>query len=110
MFVFLNNTGMTYVLLVLLGLVLGSFVSAITYRIPRGLGFIRGRSFCDSCKKSLRWFDNIPLFSFLFYGGKSRCCGTKISIRYPLIEVASLVGVVVVWYLSSNIVFVCLYL
>ena len=110
MYVFLNNTGMTYVLLVLLGLVIGSFVSAITYRIPKELGFVKGRSFCDSCKKELRWFDNIPLFSFLFYLGKSRCCGKKISIRYPLIEIASLIGVVAIWLLSSNIIFIVLYL
>src|SRR3989339_1541952 len=104
MYVFLNNTGMTYVLLVLLGLVIGSFVSAITYRIPKELGFVKGRSFCDSCKKELRWFDNIPLFSFLFYLGKSRCCGKKISIRYPLIEIVSLIGVVAIWFLSSSFV------
>lgn len=101
---------MTYALLVLLGLVLGSFISAITYRIPRGLGFVKGRSFCDSCKKELRWFDNIPLFSFLFYGGSARCCGKKISIRYPLIELATLLGVVVVWFLSSSLAIVVLYL
>lgn len=101
---------MTYVLLVLFGLVLGSFISAITYRIPRGLGFIKGRSFCDSCKKELRWFDNIPLFSFLFYGGIARCCKKRISIRYPLIELTTLLGVVVIWFLSSNLVFVVLYL
>ena len=110
MYVFLNNTGMTYVLLVLLGLVVGSFVSAITYRIPRGLGFIKGRSFCDNCKKELRWFDNIPLFSFLFYRGSARCCKKRISIRYPLIELATLLGVVVIWSLSSSLVFVVLYL
>jgi leader peptidase (prepilin peptidase)/N-methyltransferase len=50
------------------------------------MGFIKGRSFCDSCKKELSWFDNIPLFSYFWYKGKSRCCGMKISIRYPLIE------------------------
>ena len=101
---------MNYVLLVLLGLVVGSFVSAITYRIPRGLGFVKGRSFCDNCKKELRWFDNIPLFSFLFYGGAARCCKKRISIRYPLIELATLLGVVVVWFLSSSLVIVVLYL
>jgi leader peptidase (prepilin peptidase)/N-methyltransferase len=97
---------MTYALLVLLGLVLGSFISAITYRIPRGLGFVKGRSFCDSCKKELRWFDNIPLFSFLFYKGKSHCCAKKISIRYPLIEIASAIGVV---FLYPNFLFIILF-
>lgn len=88
---------MIYILLVLLGLVFGSFVSAITYRIPRGLGFIYGRSFCDFCKAELKWYDNIPLFSFLFYRGKSRCCIKKISIRYLLIEIASALGVVILY-------------
>lgn len=81
-------------LLILLGLVIGSFVSAVTYRIPRDLGFVKGRSFCDSCKKELRWSDNIPLISFLCFAGKSRCCQKKISIRYPLIEIASAIGII----------------
>lgn len=97
MFVYLNNTSMEYTLLVLLGLVIGSFVSAISYRISRGIGFVTGRSFCDNCKKELYWYDNIPIFSFLFYRGKSRCCNKKISFRYPLIEVASVVGSVLVF-------------
>lgn len=88
---------MEYTLLVLLGLVIGSFVSAVSYRIPRGIGFVTGRSFCDNCKKELYWYDNIPIFSFLFYGGASRCCHKKISLRYPLIELASLVGSIVVF-------------
>ncbi|KKP48047.1 MAG: Type 4 prepilin-like protein leader peptide-processing enzyme [Candidatus Woesebacteria bacterium GW2011_GWA1_33_30] len=94
-------------LLTLLGLVLGSFISAITYRIPRGLGFIKGRSFCDNCKKSLSWFDNIPLFSFLWYRGNSRCCNQKISIRYPLIEIASVLGII---FLYPNFVLILLFL
>jgi leader peptidase (prepilin peptidase)/N-methyltransferase len=88
---------MEYTLLVLLGLVIGSFVSAVSYRIPRGIGFVTGRSFCDNCKKELYWYDNIPIFSFLFYRGKSRCCDKKISPRYPLIEVVSAIGSVVIF-------------
>lgn len=84
----------------LLGLIIGSFVSVVTYRIPRNLGFIKGRSFCDNCKKDLFWYDNVPLFSYIFYLGKSRCCSKKISIRYPLIEVSTAVCFVVL-YLSS---------
>jgi leader peptidase (prepilin peptidase)/N-methyltransferase len=88
---------MEYTLLVLLGLVIGSFVSAVSYRIPRGIGFVTGRSFCDNCKKELYWYDNIPIFSFLFYRGKSRCCNKKISPRYPLIELVSAIGSVVIF-------------
>lgn len=91
---------MLYLILVLLGLCFGSFVSLITYRIPKGLGFIIGRSFCDSCHKQLSWRNNIPLFSFLFLGGKSRCCNKKIPIRYPIIEITSAIGFVVLFSLS----------
>lgn len=79
-------------IVVLVGLVLGSFISALTYRLPRGISNNKGRSFCDSCKKSLPWYVNIPVFSYLFLGGKSVCCRKKISVRYPLIELASMFG------------------
>lgn len=95
--VYLNNTSMEFTLLVLLGLVIGSFVSAVSYRIPRGIGFVTGRSFCDNCKKELYWYDNIPIFSFLFYRGSSRCCHKKISIRYPLIEISMAIGFVLLY-------------
>ena len=84
-------------LITILSLVFGSFISAITYRIPKGIDFVSGRSFCDSCKKKLFWYDNIPLLSFIFYKGKSRCCIKKISFRYPLIELASLVGALLIY-------------
>lgn len=93
MFVYLSS-------LVILSLLIGSFVSAITYRIPRKIDFIYGRSFCDNCKMKLHWYDNIPLFSYIFYLGKSRCCNKKISFRYPLIEIATVVGFIFL-YLSS---------
>lgn len=94
---------LTLFLVSLVSLCVGSFISAITYRIPRGLGFIKGRSFCDSCKKSIKWFENIPLFSYLYYKGKSRCCDKKISIRYPLIELASLIGSIAIYLNGSNL-------
>lgn len=113
MYVFLNNVGMeVYFILTLLGLLslaVGSFVSAISYRIPRGLGFVKGRSFCDSCKKELKWYDNIPLISFLFYRGVSRCCGEQISVRYPIIELATLIGFITLFLLSANFTFYVLY-
>lgn len=85
-------------LLVLFSLVIGSFISVVSYRLPRGLGFIKGRSFCDNCQKELLWYDNIPLFSYLFYHGRSRCCGKPISLRYPLIELASVFGMLIVYF------------
>lgn len=101
-----------YFVLTLLGvlfLVIGSFVSAVTYRIPKGIGFVNGRSFCDLCKKELKWYDNIPLISFLLYRGKARCCNKKISIRYPLIELSSVIGGLSVWLLFNNLLFFFLF-
>lgn len=83
-----------YFLILLLGLIFGSFISAITYRIPKGQDFVKGRSFCDNCKKNLFWYDNIPLISYIFYKGSSRCCRKPISIRYPLIEISSALAII----------------
>lgn len=76
-------------LIFLLGLIIGSFITAYTYRYPRGISFVKGRSFCPLCKKKIAWYDNIPLLSYVLLGGKCRNCGKKISPRYPLIELSS---------------------
>lgn len=84
---------------ILVGLVLGSFIGAVSYRIPRRLGFISGYSFCDNCGKELKWFNNIPVISYVYQKGKSFCCNKRISSRYPLIELASAVSVF--WVIKS---------
>lgn len=68
------------------GLAIGSFIAAYSYRLQNGVSITDGRSFCDNCGKQLTWYDNIPLFSYLFLLGKSRCCKKRISPRYPIIE------------------------
>lgn len=73
----------------ILGLCVGSFLNVLIYRLPKNLGFVKGRSFCPKCKHKLSWFDNIPLLSFLFLKGKCRYCKKPISIRYPLVEVVT---------------------
>ncbi len=78
------------IFLFVLGLCVGSFLNVVIYRIGEGKGprkgFVFGRSFCDHCKKRLKWFDNIPLLSFLILRGRCRNCGQKISRQYPLVE------------------------
>lgn len=74
------------IIVFMLGLVIGSFLGAYTYRWPRSIKISEGRSFCPSCKSKISWYDNIPLLSFVLLGGKCRNCKKKISLRYPSIE------------------------
>lgn len=71
------------------GLVIGSFLGALTYRYPRGKSVAKGRSECPNCGNTIFWYDNIPAFSYIFLKGKCRGCKTKISRRYPIIEFAT---------------------
>lgn len=73
------------------GLILGSFLNVVVYRLNLS-ETIMGRSHCPSCKKKIRWHDNIPVVSFLALGAKCRDCGEKISWKYPMLEL--LTGVV----------------
>ena len=73
-------------LTVLLGLIIGSFLNVCIYRLPKEMSIVRPRSSCPSCNRTIAWYDNIPVLSYLFLQGKCRHCGTGISFRYPLIE------------------------
>ncbi len=70
----------------LVGLVLGSFLNVVIYRVPRGNFFAEQRSFCPHCHAQLGARDLIPVFSFLFLRGRCRHCKEPISWRYPLVE------------------------
>lgn len=75
------------VIFFVLGLCLGSFINMAVWRIGHQKSLLKNqRSFCDFCKKQLKWYDNIPIFSWLICKGKSRCCGKKLSILYPITE------------------------
>ena len=69
-----------------MGACIGSFINVAIYRLPKGQSIIYPRSFCPKCNQPIKWFDNIPIFSYLFLGGKCRDCKTKISSSYPIIE------------------------
>ena len=72
-----------------LGLVFGSFVTALSYRLPRGQSIAHGRSRCPACDHVLGAADLVPVFSWIAQGGACRHCRAKISARYPLIEMLS---------------------
>jgi leader peptidase (prepilin peptidase) / N-methyltransferase len=68
------------------GLILGSFVTVVGYRVPRGESIVTGRSRCTTCGSQIAAYDNVPVFSWVLLRGRSRCCGERISSRYPLTE------------------------
>jgi leader peptidase (prepilin peptidase)/N-methyltransferase len=93
------------ILFVIVGLVVGSFLTSLTYRYPRNISFTKGRSKCPKCKKTIKWFDNIPILSFVLLAGRCRFCNKKISIRYPLIEFCTGLGFFLVYFFFKNCAF-----
>ncbi|MDP1538650.1 MAG: prepilin peptidase [bacterium] len=82
----------------LFGLIVGSFLNCVIYRLEVGGNFLKGRSFCPLCKHELAWQDLIPVFSFIFLRGKCRYCREKISFQYPLVELATgILFVLIFW-------------
>jgi leader peptidase (prepilin peptidase)/N-methyltransferase len=75
-----------YGIAVALGLVIGSFLNVCIYRIPRNLSVVFPSSRCPHCNNAIRPWDNIPVVSYLFLGGRCRNCKAKISLQYPLVE------------------------
>ena len=76
----------TAAILFLAGTAIGSFVSVVAHRLPRGEQFVRGRSRCPACGTEIPARDNVPLLSWLRLRGRCRSCGEPISTRYPLTE------------------------
>jgi len=75
-----------YLLTFLYGIVIGSFLNVCIYRIPLGESIAKERSHCMTCGYQLRWYDLVPLFSWLALGGKCRKCKAPISPQYPIVE------------------------
>lgn len=81
------------------GAVIGSFLNVVIYRLPLGRSIVRPGSCCPKCDAPVAWYDNIPVLSFVLLRGKCRRCKTMISVRYPLVELASaLAAAGVVWW------------
>jgi leader peptidase (prepilin peptidase)/N-methyltransferase len=114
--------GLLVGLVFLLGLLVGSFLNVVIYRLPvmmqnswqsdareilelpaenqnKTFNLIKPDSTCPACGHRIRWYENIPVISWLFLRGKCSACGTRISARYPLIElVAAIMGATVAWH------------
>tara|TARA_Y100001970_G_scaffold243618_1_gene309049 strand:+ start:9578 stop:10342 length:765 start_codon:yes stop_codon:yes gene_type:complete len=88
-----------YTLAFILGSIWGSFCNVCIYRIPSEQNIIKGRSFCPSCKNQIKWFDNIPFFSFIILKGKCRNCNSKINLQYFIVEFISALSFLFIYYL-----------
>ncbi|MGB2762768.1 MAG: prepilin peptidase [Minisyncoccales bacterium] len=78
-----------YFFVFIFGLVIGSFLNCVIYRLEKKESALSGRSYCPHCKHQLKWYDLIPLLSFIILKGKCRYCQKPISIQYPLVELAT---------------------
>lgn len=94
------------VIVFIFGAMIGSFLNVVIYRIPKGESIVFPSSKCQSCQNTLKWWHNIPIFSWIFLRGKCYFCKEKISAQYPLVEF--LTGIIfvalyfklgLVWYL-----------
>ncbi|HEY3493255.1 MAG TPA: prepilin peptidase [Polyangiaceae bacterium] len=87
---------------VALGLLFGSFVNVVIHRLPRDENLAFPGSHCPACGKPIAAWDNVPILSFLLLRGRARCCGAKVSLRYPLVEA---IGGLLAWAVVRLIVF-----
>ena len=90
-----------YLFIFLFGTMIGSFINVLVYRLPRGINIFLPRSFCPGCNKTVVWYENIPLISYLFLRGKCSKCSFKIPLRYPFIEL--ILGIVAIFLFPSNL-------
>ena len=82
------------------GMLVGSFVTVIAHRVPRGEQFVTGRSRCPSCDAQIAAYDNLPVVSWIALRGRCRACGARISARYPLTEL----GLGLLWAITYLVI------
>ncbi len=74
------------VFIFILGTAVGSFINVLEARLYKGEDIFKKPSHCDFCRKRLKWFDMVPILSWVWYGGRSRCCRRKLNWQYPIVE------------------------
>jgi leader peptidase (prepilin peptidase)/N-methyltransferase len=88
---------MSYLFVILFGLAVGSFLNVCIARLPRHESIVTPRSYCPRCERPIRWYDNIPLVSYLLLRGRCRDCGGEISPLYPAVEIITAGLLVAAW-------------
>lgn len=84
------------VLTILLGLAVGSFLNVVIYRLPNDMSLVKPASHCPKCNSPIKFYDNIPVLSYIILRGRCRHCKEKISFRYPAVEIVNSI----LWFLS----------
>ena len=92
-------TAVSVLLCAVLGLCVGSFCNVLIFRLPKGEEFVKTPSHCMTCGHPLRWFELIPLFSWLAQGGKCRACKVRLSRQYPVVEAVN----ALLWALAAAV-------
>ena len=94
-----------------LGAVVGSFLNVIILRLPEEKSIVFPASHCPKCQHAIRFYDNIPLISYLFLKGRCRDCGGSISGRYPLVEgLTAILSLLIYWKFGPSLQYLCVFL
>jgi leader peptidase (prepilin peptidase)/N-methyltransferase len=88
--------------IVVFGLMVGSFLNVCIGRIPAGESIVHPGSRCPNCRVPIRWYDNIPVLSYLVLGGRCRACHVRISPRYVFVEIATAIAFLVQWWFVGS--------
>src|SRR3989338_3398221 len=102
------------ILIFVFGSIVGSFLNVCIYRMPRNKSVVFPASYCPTCNKPIRWYDNIPLLSFLILKARCRFCKAKISWQYPIVELLTALIFLLffnhfglTWRLAVYLIFAC---
>ena len=105
----LTNIYLDYIIVAVFGLIIGSFLNVVILRFDDLKSILKTRSHCVKCKKQLAWYDLFPFFSYLLLRGKCRSCKAKISLQYPVVEIATaLIFCLLFWKFGFSAEFVAL--
>lgn len=100
-----------YIFIFVFGACIGSFLNVVILRVPAGESIVTGPSHCPRCGRKLKWYELVPVFSFLSLRGRCSGCGEKISLQYPLVEAGNgLLWLFLFWHLGVGVytLLVCL--
>jgi leader peptidase (prepilin peptidase)/N-methyltransferase len=90
------------IIIVILGLVVGSFLNVVIHRLPRGQSLVWPGSACPKCGTAIRWYDNVPVIGWLMLRGRCRSCRAPISLRYPIVEIVTMLAFLATWWATGE--------